>query len=706
MNHLVPDADDSTRSAIEVSVVVPVYLGVEWISTCLDSLRKQTLESCRYELILVFNGPDDGALDIARRFAGDHSQLQMRFMRSPVASASHARNLGTAAARGAYLTWIDCDDWVSPEYLELLLLSTRSGRIPLAQIINVFDDGSMESDNIINRSILDQADHIVSPADFHRGLSFMTCKLVPTWMAKAVPFQENLRSGEDVALFARMFALYDFKFNLIPALAGAKYFRLLRDSSVSRPADSFDFSITQRLDVISSLNRTLEGSRPQAVPLVKSFINSQASFIVRYSKAHPEAMRQISDGLATRVLAYFPWTALFSEVTTLVIAYNFLPYADTGAIVAGKRIRTAGAPVDVVTHKMDNVRQKDSSHHAVAQPYVQFVASIDGPAVFAGYAGIAQFCREGILAVDSWIRRGRKYRHVYSRAMWPASHFLAALYKVREPSVRWIAEFSDPIQLDNTGKFRSAPIVMDNVAEDILSSLDAQDRTLLTENMNVYFWTEYLAYVLADELVFTNENQQQVMLGYALPRGVAAISKKSRIANQPTLDPPFYDLQSAELGLDLRVVNVGYFGEFYSTRGLSEVIRALASVEFGIRSRLCIHIFTSNAHAAKKSLEEFDGVAPHVRVRTSLGYFPFLNALTQFDCLIVNDAVTDGRHEVNPYLPSKLSDYRGAGTRVWAVVEPGSVLSVSSHDYVSIVGDTAGARRVISELAALPKHQG
>ena len=61
--------------------------------------------------------------------------------------------------------------------------------------------------------------------------------------------------------------------------------------------------------------------------------------------------------------------------------------------------------------------------------------------------------------------------------------------------------------------------------------------------------------------------------------------------------------------------------------------------------------------------------------------------------------------DINPYLPSKISDYRGSGTPIWSIVEPGSVLSTLTTAYRSTLGDAEGALRVIREIiAAGPQH--
>ena len=74
-------------------------------------------------------------------------------------------------------------------------------------------------------------------------------------------------------------------------------------------------------------------------------------------------------------------------------------------------------------------------------------------------------------------------------------------------------------------------------------------------------------------------------------------------------------------------------------------------------------------------------------VRKPLKYFDFLNASTQFDVLIVSDVTTRGVWPFNPYLPSKLSDYLGSKTDIWALCEKGSTLSSFDLKYKSNIAD-------------------
>src|SRR5699024_5558772 len=87
-------------------------------------------------------------------------------------------------------------------------------------------------------------------------------------------------------------------------------------------------------------------------------------------------------------------------------------------------------------------------------------------------------------------------------------------------------------------------------------------------------------------------------------------------------------------------------------------------------------------------------------VSPRLGYLEFLATLTRMDVLLVNDSLTSEFYTVNPYLPSKVSDYLGARKPIWAVVEPGSVLSNMEFPYKTNLGDVSGVVRTLRQIIA------
>jgi hypothetical protein len=160
-----------------------------------------------------------------------------------------------------------------------------------------------------------------------------------------------------------------------------------------------------------------------------------------------------------------------------------------------------------------------------------------------------------------------------------------------------------------------------------------------------------------------------------------------------------YTASAAEYELEPGIVHIGYFGVFYATRGLTEVVAALRALPAEDRARIRFHVFTVKPDALTQEAEEA-GISDVLVARPYVSYLEFLNLTTRFDALLVNDARTIGIHEINPYLPSKYADYAGSGREIWGIVEPGSVLSTCRLDHRSDLGDVDGAVAVLQQLAA------
>lgn len=99
-----------------ISVVVPVYQVEQWLQRCVDSLLKQTYQN--KEIILV----DDGSLDRGGEICDEYAarERSIRVIHQLNQGLSAARNAGTLISNGQYITFVDSDDWVEPDYLEKL----------------------------------------------------------------------------------------------------------------------------------------------------------------------------------------------------------------------------------------------------------------------------------------------------------------------------------------------------------------------------------------------------------------------------------------------------------------------------------------------------------------------------------------------------------------------------------------------------------
>lgn len=126
-----------------VSVVIPVYNVEQYLEKCIASVINQTFTD--YELILVDDGSTDGSGDLIDEWSQRDDRI--RVIHKDNGGLSSARNCGIETAVGKYLTFIDSDDYVAKEYLEVLvsIMEEHPGETIAACGFNVvYDEGGKE----------------------------------------------------------------------------------------------------------------------------------------------------------------------------------------------------------------------------------------------------------------------------------------------------------------------------------------------------------------------------------------------------------------------------------------------------------------------------------------------------------------------------------------------------------------------------------
>lgn len=99
---------------IKVSVIMPVFNGGRYLSKSLDTIINQTLRDI--EIICINDGSTDNSLSILNEYAEIDSRVII--ISQDHENAGHARNRGIEAARGQFLSFLDCDDFFDITMLE------------------------------------------------------------------------------------------------------------------------------------------------------------------------------------------------------------------------------------------------------------------------------------------------------------------------------------------------------------------------------------------------------------------------------------------------------------------------------------------------------------------------------------------------------------------------------------------------------------
>ena len=111
-----------------ISIIVPIYNVENYLRQCLDSILNQTYQN--FECLLINDGSPDNSADICREYVSKDSRF--RYFEKENGGVSSARNLGIEHSKGEYITFIDSDDWVDSDYLEVLYNSLVDERADIA----------------------------------------------------------------------------------------------------------------------------------------------------------------------------------------------------------------------------------------------------------------------------------------------------------------------------------------------------------------------------------------------------------------------------------------------------------------------------------------------------------------------------------------------------------------------------------------------
>lgn len=125
---------------VSVSIIVAIYNVEKYINRCIESLVNQTYKNI--EIILVDDGSSDNSSKICDGWASKDSRI--RVVHKKNGGLSDARNAGLNAAKGEYVCFVDGDDFVEKELVDLTYTSARENNVDIV----VYSNYDVTSKNI------------------------------------------------------------------------------------------------------------------------------------------------------------------------------------------------------------------------------------------------------------------------------------------------------------------------------------------------------------------------------------------------------------------------------------------------------------------------------------------------------------------------------------------------------------------------------
>ncbi|WHX41426.1 glycosyltransferase family 2 protein [Mesobacillus sp. AQ2] len=113
----------------KVSVVVPIYRVEKYLNRCIDSILNQTYRNI--EIILVNDGSPDRCGSIAEEYAANDSRIKV--IHKENGGLSDARNAGMEKVTSKYMIFVDSDDWLAANAIDILLSTSKKYKADVVQ---------------------------------------------------------------------------------------------------------------------------------------------------------------------------------------------------------------------------------------------------------------------------------------------------------------------------------------------------------------------------------------------------------------------------------------------------------------------------------------------------------------------------------------------------------------------------------------------
>ena len=212
-----------------ISVIVPIYKVEEDLDRCIKSIVNQTYKNL--EIILVDDGSPDACPNMCDEWAKKDDRIVVVHKKNE--GIGIARNTGIELSKGEYLCFVDSDDYITEDSIQIMYnrIKQDNSELVVARPIIVYKDGSKKNppDNI-------QAITIEKPESvtmFNDGKSLLS-RYVWVWgkLYKKSVFDDirflPLKHSEDLQIWPRVID----RCNLISIIPDAVYYYVQRDISI------------------------------------------------------------------------------------------------------------------------------------------------------------------------------------------------------------------------------------------------------------------------------------------------------------------------------------------------------------------------------------------------------------------------------------------------------------------------------------------
>lgn len=196
---------------MKLSIIIPLYNKEKYIERCLQCLLNQGLSSIDYEIIIVDDGSKDSSVVTVKNYVNINGISNLKLIQQVNQGPSAARNNGLLKAEGDYLYFLDADDLLSKNALNVLLSLSKENDLDILE----FDTKEIEEEKLTELPLIEFKEKNIS---ITKGTTFIAENDLrnQAWrylikrkflLDTGIIFLEDMRAYEDLIFTANVFLL-------------------------------------------------------------------------------------------------------------------------------------------------------------------------------------------------------------------------------------------------------------------------------------------------------------------------------------------------------------------------------------------------------------------------------------------------------------------------------------------------------------------
>lgn len=177
----------------KVSVIIPLYNKEQAILNTIKSVVNQSFSDI--EIVVVDDGSTDSSADSVKDLTAQDSRIKYHLKTN--GGVSSARNFGLSKAKGDWVIFLDADDEMLPNNVELLLELTEKYQVDVAAVNVIISDGNRERESEIRVKGEYVTNNYFMALIRHRGIFSTGATIYKRELLGTSPYNERLSRYED-----------------------------------------------------------------------------------------------------------------------------------------------------------------------------------------------------------------------------------------------------------------------------------------------------------------------------------------------------------------------------------------------------------------------------------------------------------------------------------------------------------------------------